>query len=283
MKILKNFTDSYNTSILELVSWKATMARTFLGELRRYLCNFSIHKYKTLSKLKNARSGTAVICALGPSLYENKASTRELLIKASAKKSLFVINHFMWTEFSDIKPTFQFLGDDAFFYNEKNQKYVSKVESVPEVVVFTRMANSYKFRNDNIIYFSGLNFPTVLKGINPKSIVGFADFTILHSLAIALYMGYSRVIVCGFDNNRFMQINSVSPGEIYFKGIRPYDRVEVEKWGSRDTMIKILSSHLVILKSLLLFKNKKIFIVGESSLIDVFPKIDVRTAIGLLE
>jgi ribonucleotide monophosphatase NagD (HAD superfamily) len=80
-----------------------------------------------------------------------------------------------------------------------------------------------------------------------------------------------------------MQIDSVSPGEIYFKGMHAYDSAEVEKWGSRDTMIKILSSHLVILKSLLLFKNKKILIIGESSLIDIFPKIDVKTAIGLLE
>jgi len=283
MNLFKDYTDSYNTSILELISWKATLVRTFLGELRQYIRNFSIHKYKTLSKLKNTRSGTAVICSLGPSLYENKTLTRELLIKASAKKSLFVINHFMWTEFSDIMPTYQFISDNNFFYDEKNYKYVTKVESIPEITVLTRMANSYEFKNNTVIYFSGLNLSTIIKGINPKIVVGFADITVLYSLSVAFYMGYSKVIVCGFDNNRFMHINSVSPGEIYFKGMHSYNSGEVEKWGTRDSMIKILSSHLVILKSLLLFKNKKIFIIGESSLIDVFPKIDVKTALSLLE
>jgi hypothetical protein len=284
LKLFKDFLDSYNTSFIELVSWKFTITRVALGELKRYILNFSINKFSTLRKLKQTKSGTAVICSLGPSLYEDKESMRHLLLKASDNKSLFVINHYLLTEFSDIIPTYQFLSDDHFFNGEDhNNNYLSKVENFPEVTIFTRMANNYRFKNKSVVYFSGVNYPTVTKRINPQFIGGFADATILYALATALYMGYSKIIICGFDNNRFMQIKSVSPGSIYFKNMHVYSDGNLEKWGTRDTMLKVLSSHLVILKSLLLFKQHNILIVGNSSLVDIFPKIDIKTASNLLD
>ena len=60
--------------------------------------------------------------------------------------------------------------------------------------------------------------------------------------------------------------------------MRVYDSEVTEKWGSNDSMIKILSSHLSILKSLRLFKDRNIFITGKSSLVDIFPKIDINKA-----
>jgi len=283
LKIFKNFSDSYNTSFSELLSWKLTIARTFIGELRKYLINFSFNKYNSLSRLKNSRTGVAVICALGPSLYEDKEALRELLIKASRKKVLFVINHYLATEFADIKPNFQVLSDDNFFYDSLSLKYVRLVESFPEIDVITRVSNRYIFSNNNVIYFSGLNFPTVLKTKNPMFPVGYSDISIIHTIAIANFMGFSQIVVCGFDNNRFMQINSVKPGEILFKGMHAYDKDIVENWGTRDTMIKVLASHLSILKSLKMFKKLEIYIVGQSSLVDIFPKIQIREALNLFQ
>jgi hypothetical protein len=278
MKFFKNFSDSYNTSFLQLLSWKSTISIVFIGELRRYIMNFTFTKYKTLSKLKNSNSGVAVICALGPSIYENKSAMRRLLNKASKNKSLFVVNHYLLTEYSDIKPTYQLLSDDNFFYDVISYQYVSLVEKFPEITVLTRMANNYKFKNNKVIYFSGLNYPMCTKKINPKHIVGFSDATILHAIAVAIFMGFSKIVLCGFDNNRFMQIYSVAPKEIFFKGMHSYASEVVEKWGTRDSMIKILSSHLLILKSLHLFKDRNIVITGEGSLVDIFPKIDITTA-----
>ena len=278
MIFFKHFSDSYNTTFLELLSWKATMSRVFIGELRRYVTNFTFTKYRTLSKLKNSNSGVAVICALGPSIYENKSAMRKLLSKASANKSLFVVNYYLLTEYSDIKPTYQFLSDDYFFYGDHTYQYVSLVEESPEITVLTRMANNHKFKNNKVIYFSGLNHPMSTKKINPKYIVGFSDATTLHAIAVAIFMGFSKIVLCGFDNNRFMQIHSSAPQEILFKGMRVYDSEVIEKWGNNDSMIKILSSHLSILKSLNLFKDRDIVTIGRHSLVDIFPKIEVNEA-----
>ena len=278
MIFFKNFSDSYNTTFLELLSWKATMSRVFIGELRRYVKYFTLTKYRTLSKLKNSNSGVAVICALGPSIYENKSAMRKLLSKASDNNSLFVINYFLLTEYSDIKPTYQFLSDDYFFYKDHTYQYLSVVEKSPEITVLTRMANNHEFKNNKVVYFSGLNYPMSNKKINPKYIVGFSDATILHAISVAIFMGFSKIVLCGFDNNRFTQIDSLAPQEILFKGMRVYDRGLTEEWGSNDSMIKILSSHLSILKSLELFKGRNIFITGRGSLVDSFPKIDVNKA-----
>ena len=283
MNFFKSFSDSYNTTFLELLSWKATISRVFIGELKRYVINFTLTKYKTLSKLKNSNSGVAVICALGPSIYENKSAMRKLLSKASDNNSLFVINYFLLTEYSDIKPTYQFLSDDYFFYEDHTYQYLRVVEKSPEITVLTRMANKYKFENNKVIYFSGLNYPMSTKKINPKYIVGFSDATILHAIATAIFMGFSKIVLCGFDNNRFMQIDSLAPKEILFKGMRVYDRELTEEWGSNDSMIKILSSHLSILKSLELFKDRNVFIIGRGSLVDSFPKIDVNKAINFFK
>ena len=283
LKIFRNFSDSYNTTFIELFSWKLTVARTFIGELKKYIINFSVNKYNSLSKLKNSRSGVAVICALGPSIYEDKKALRELLTKASNNKALFVINHYLTTEFADIKPSFQVLSDDNFFNNPVSLRYVKLVENFPEIDIITRVSNNYIFTNNNVIYFSGLNFPTVLKTKNPKFPVGYSDISIIHTMAIANFIGFSQIVVCGFDNNRFMQIHSVKPGEILFKGMHAYDSDIIENWGTRDTMAKVLASHLSILKSLNLFKKLKIFIIGESSLVDIFPKIQIREALDLFQ
>lgn len=279
MKFFEKFSDSYNTTFIQLLSWKVTISKVFIGELRRYIINFNLTKYKTLSRLKNSNSGVAVICALGPSIYEDKSAMRRLLTQASENKSLFVINYYLLTEYSDIKPTYQFLSDDYFFYDDHIYQYVNLVEKFPEITVLTRMANNYKFKNNKVIYFSGLNYPMSNKKINPKYIVGFSDATTLHAIAVAIFMGFSKIVLCGFDNNRFMQIHSSAPQEILFKGMRVYDGELTEKWGSNDSMIKILSSHLSILKSLCLFKDRNIFITGRSSLVDIFPKIDINKAI----
>ena len=162
-------------------------------------------------------------------------------------------------------------------------RYVKLVENFPEIDIITRVSNNYIFTNNNVIYFSGLNFPTVLKTKNPKFPVGYSDISIIHTMAIANFIGFSQIVVCGFDNNRFMQIHSVKPGEILFKGMHAYDSDIIENWGTRDTMAKVLASHLSILKSLNLFKKLKIFIIGESSLVDIFPKIQIREALDLFQ
>lgn len=279
---MREYLESTNLKFSNLLKWKISILRIFIGQVKSYLIGFSISKYKSVSYLKESKSGVAVICATGPSLQENKGSMRRLLQLAAKSDSLFVLNSYLLTDFGDIKPNYQFLVDTDHFTNRIHDPLIKIISENKDIKIVLRMQSKNVFKDNKIFYVSGINLPTFTKKINPKFIVGFFDQSILYALSLVSYMGYSKIILCGFDNNRFRQIVSVKPNQILFKGINVFSNGAVEEWSPRNNMIKVLNSHIMTLESLKLFNREKIFIVGETSFIDTFEKIEITEALKII-
>ena len=113
--------------------------------------------------------------------------------------------------------------------------------------------------------------------------------TAYKALAIACYLGYSRIYVCGFDNDYFKSITASDSNELYYTdnhfyhtqkdginedggdstGESPY---KVNKEIEGNSTGELLYLHHFLFKHLEKFNKYEIYNLDKNSLVDAFSK-----------
>ena len=253
------------------------------------------------TNLKKQFSGNVAILANGPSLNEVIPHLIEFV-----NVDFVVLNYFAFDPvFLDIKPKHYCLADPTFFQDSPSVKNVEKLFSlfehqvnwdinlyIPSVnykrfLIFSKITNkNIKIIKVNTVDYSGFesfrNF-FYSKGFSmprPQNVAIFATF-------VALNLGYSRLLLYGFDHSFFDSIsvnkkNQLCNKETHFYGngtevLKPLIRSDNNQpWKISDYLsaISIMFKSHDLLSNYSNYLNVQIINCTDCSLIDSYERID---------
>jgi len=192
-------------SLWEIVVYRST---TYLKNLLRIMIDsFRYFQDQKITKelLLSKKGKCAIVLANGPSvaLLDPKKV-------AELNYDIFAVNGYVNSDFSAVlKPTHYVLTDPGYFDSENPNFQTSKKVFNLDATLFMPFhldlrvlsgAKVYKFcdREDR----SSKNVSNILR---PR---GYLSMTAYKALSIALYMGYEKVYICGFDNDYILNVSN---------------------------------------------------------------------------
>jgi hypothetical protein len=185
------------------------------------------HEYERLVKLRNSMKGrNAFVFANGPSLTilnPKKIHTTGY--------DIFAVNGYLWSDFSKTaKPSHYVLSDPICFESIKKNHISTTNNDLPEkyllllselskndISLFIPMKyiKSTKPNNKTFGFCDIENelSPNITDITKPR---GYLSMTAYKALAVALYLGYDKIYICGFDNDYFKHLESNKENEIFY-------------------------------------------------------------------
>jgi len=266
----------YGRSITRFTINKLAIASRF--PLRRGL-NFKAKK--NLRDIRNSKSGKiALVLGNGPSLDTlNVDSIRDHV------DDIFVCNDFYSLQIAkSIKADYYCFSDPFYFVNSKkfheNRELVDYLEKSSCLLYISHFYRSQ---------IEKLSFPFLLfndrewfffnKNISPTKSRAYSSVTIYKGLALACYMGYSKIYILGIDNTEFDSYRSNSINEIFMGGENNYaNRTDDAQILGRQVLkfpgdlAGRFHSLANLFHDLRLFSRFPIINLDPNSLITVFPK-----------
>lgn len=112
------------------------------------------------------------------------------------------------------------------------------------------------------------------RNIDPLKPRGYLSMTGYKALAIACYLGYDTIYICGFDNDYFKTITVDENNDLYYTDKHYYDNGIKSKTGPNvgKGLGNYLWEHHLLFKGLELFNHYNIINLNKNSLVDAFPK-----------
>lgn len=267
----------HGRSITRFAINKFAIAFTF--PTRRGLNLDSKHRLK---KMHNSKSGkTALVLGNGPSLNTLNVDSVEEYVD-----DVFVCNDFYSLEISNsVKADYYCLSDPYYFVhlkkfsdNKKLVKYLENTQSILYVSHFYRrylktLNLPYLLFNDREWFF----FNWSVSPIRPRS---YSSVTIYKGLALACYLGYSRIYILGIDNTEFISYRSNLVNDIYVDSESNYASPVKGPQDPSKLFLKFpgdlagrLHSIANLFHDLRLFSKYPITNLDPNSLITSFPKV----------
>lgn len=271
---------------------------SFLGFLRFYVLSkllrvaeffyFVIPNYLEIQKIKsfkNVKAGkSAFVFAGGSSI--SKLDINKIKAYKDKGFDVFAGNSFINSKLGQVvNPDYYFISDDKFFKKnnskflyEENLKVVKNIEEMGIPCFYphryskyvNRKSNSFIF-NDTIDHFSS-NVADLTK---PRP---YVSMTLYKALSLACYMGYSKIYICGFDNDYFKNYQCNQENEIYFEDKHFYTNEigentirKVDK-NFHKTMSSLLIHISTLFSGLEKFKYYPIINLDHQGLVDAFSK-----------
>ena len=248
-------------------------ARYYLSKVLLQRTEFN--KTKSMEGTKKGQS--CFVFANGPSM--NLLDTEKVLQYQKNGMDVFCVNSYIISDIADtVVPDYYVLSDERFFTNTEtiipaNQIIHKLYHADIPVFVPATFLKSIHLTNKYIFNDFG-EYPSY--NINPLKPRGYVSMTAYKALAIACFMGYSPIYICGFDNDQFKSISVDEHNEMWFEYAHYYDKIPMKQKASQFFTHGSLANYLLdcsrLFKSLELFKNYYIVNLNTRGLIDVFTK-----------
>lgn len=237
------------------------------------------------SKLHESKAGkVALVLGSGPSLNNLNLETLDCHID-----DLFVINAFNQLKVSSkVKPTFYGLSDPAHFGLLAGEQALELRETLRYIkdsgatLVLPHTAHDNNvFGEFNRIYFDDRERVFFNKNLSPLKPRSYGSTTIYKMLALAVFMGYDKIYILGFDNTNFFNYRGRPDNLMQDLGGATADK-NVEKKSSfigdferefTSGMAGRMQSYAHLFGDLHKFNSCKIINLDPYSLTDAFPKV----------
>ena len=240
-------------------------------------------KLRETKKLKNAKKGKeCFVFANGPSI-----SLLDIKKIAEYQKygfDVICVNSYIVSAIAKtVTPNFYVLSDPLSF-GVKDERDISEdtMNTLKKIVDILRelkipvfipaeftnlnLFDNYYIFNDSENRFNG--------NIDPTKPRGYLSMTAYKALAIACYLGYDSIYICGFDNDYFKTFSVDENNDIYFSDRHFYDGGNKTKSTSNvgRGLGNLLWEQHLLFKHLELFTKHPIINLNPNSLVDAFPK-----------
>lgn len=282
-----NFQQYYinpNMRLSSLVFQKIGVLLNFLFSLpEMFLYRSALTGLRKIRESKSDR--TALLIANGPS----SANLNFKRIKdeiQSGNLEIYLINFSILDEdFLELNPNYVVLSDEATkpdVESLRNKELWDLLSSLKSTQVITPMLWHGKFKQLSCENFSCLHFVDVsligwTDNCSPMYPYGYVPLTAYKALSVASYMGYSEILISGYDNSMFRSISVDSKNRI-IEGPNhssetyrdSHDLTKLFENGIADYFYGLSLSFLSLRKA---FGNFKITNLGIDSEVDCFPKI----------
>jgi hypothetical protein len=240
---------------------------------------------KNTSSLRDSKAGkVALVLGSGPSL---NALNVEVL--DDHVDDVFVINAFNQLKVADrVKPAFYGLSDPAHFVAQAGAQALeltetlSYIKSVGATLVLPHTAySSFAFADISKIYFDDRERMFLNNNLSPLKPRAYGSTTLYKMLAMAVFMGYEKIYLLGFDNTNFLNYRGRPDNLMQDLGGATADR-KIEKKSSfigeyekefTSGMAGRMQSYAHLFGDLHKFNSGKIFNLDPYSLTDAFPKV----------
>ena len=219
MVTFANIESSIGLSVSRQIAKRLLLLYSF-GRVRWTTRKYLRHALKGLAGKRNSGLGReALIIAHGH-------STGRLNVEGVARAmeqglDVFAINHFYATELSSaISPTHLVLSD-PFTGPSSRQASAAQIwnylDQDPDVQLIAPHAwyPQLNVRRSSTLYFNDCGLQGLTKNISPMRPKGYVSRTAFVALAVAIYMGYDRIFIIGFDNTMHRGFRVDEFGEVH--------------------------------------------------------------------
>jgi hypothetical protein len=245
-----------------------------------------IWHFRDYAKLKtfkgSARGRSAFVFANGPSM--------KILDPRKIKGmnfDIFAVNGYLWTDFAKIAPpTHYVLSDPGCFYMpnkpnrtphilEVSRKYIPLLDEI-ESMAITLFVPTWLLRaqkNKNAVGFCDVEnefSKNVSDVARPR---GYITMTAYKALAIALYMQYEKIYICGMDNDYFKWLETNETNQLFYNDRHFFDNgKKTSTQGDGDTVGEFLYHHHFLFAHFSKFPGRSIVNLDKNSLNTHFSK-----------
>lgn len=278
----KDFFYYQESSILQIIKYRV------ISQIKSNIKNLIIfYRYKNqikkTLKLKSSKSNKkAFVFANGPSV--NKLDPEKI---NGFNYDIFCVNGFLFSEFSKkVHPNYYILSDPSYFNGAKgndsqrniklNNKLLEKIDN-NKITLFAPLEHlnlckvKYKYGFNDVENIFSNNVYNITK---PRS---YRSMTAYKALAIACFLGYEEIYICGFDNSYFQNLEVDSDNNLSY--VIPHlvggesHRVFLEDVpGCGKNIGEYLYLDHNLFEDLEKFKSKNIFNLDKSGLVSSFSK-----------
>lgn len=247
---------------------------------------------KPLAQLINAKNKTsALVLANGPSVGQPKPEDLVGFCRDN-KLEVFGLNYMISSDLSKELNIDHFVSTDPNFLNPNSPEYDSLIKSFGSSGVqnvYLPLGYNKKVVNDieqlgiNIVHFCDIQGSQVFsQSISPLKPRSYVSMTAFKALSLAVFMGYKKIYILGFDNSFFKNVvcdqnNKLHRVQEHFDS-KAYklDGQKTLIFGGKRKMYQELIGNSRLFSDLNKFKGKgsEIVNIDPYSLTDAFPKID---------
>jgi hypothetical protein len=252
-------------------------------------------KYAELFKLQGKRKGKiAFVLASGPSINKlDPEKVKKFCIEHNAE--IFCINYFVNSAFAEITQADYWLISDPRHFDVTIQDTAKAYSNLARVIrkgVFAADSHSHLAKANThlpIIPFNDYETSGIFsKNTNPCYPRSYVTMSAYKALAVATFMGYDKVYICGFDNTYIRDLGCDENNTLYRRINHFYTNptVNADPLNYRDynmglganekprlrTVAEELLAYSRLFSDLNRFKKFPVFNLDGDSLTDAFPK-----------
>jgi hypothetical protein len=262
-----------------------------------YLILSSKNKIKELKKtslLRNAMNHTnAFVFANGPSL--KKLDFFKVKKYQEEGFKIFCVNSFIGDGTGLIFiPDYYVLSDPAFFgfFNElyeildkeadkrieEIKNNINALKNNKDIKLFMPIQFYRKLDMDNeIFYFNDIEYRWFNKNVSniiyPRA---YLSMTAYKALAIACFMGFEKIYICGFDNDYFKNITVDIENNLYYTNMHFKEqgdsKIKKVTHSEASNIAELLLDFSSLFEDLYKFPKDRIINLDKESLVDAFSK-----------
>ena len=241
---------------------------------------------KATFRLKNSKAGkTALILGNGPSL--DKLNPKKI---SKEVDDIFVVNNFYKLQIaSGIRPTYYVLSDPTSFFSVgqmsmDNKELVDYLESIGCNLILPHHVSENFLPMNTKIYFDDRDNFLFNRNIDPTKPRGYISVTLYKAIAMACYLGYSRIYILGLDNTEFYGYEGAADNRLMFNSTS-YAQSNPAKERDREKLVAAyngltyeysiagrMQAYAYLFGDLELFPKTIIRMLDQYSLIDTFVK-----------
>lgn len=291
MKIIQNVIEHIKAFLLNYVNNSShtlyadikELFATYVLSMGYYLIYILLQRdnLKKTKELKNIKKGLrCFVFANGPSM--NLLDAKKIGQYQNSGFDVICVNSYLLSDMADtVVPDYYVLSDPISFGASKNLVPDAVMDAQKKVIERVNDLNipvfiPAQFTNNSLKHYYIFNdlenrFTSNINPIKPR---GYLSMTAYKALAIACYLGYDTIFICGFDNNYFKTFSVDENNDIYYVDKHYYDtgfkrNVRPNKG---EGLGNLLWEHHLLFKNLELFKKYNIINLNKNSLVDAFSK-----------
>jgi hypothetical protein len=241
------------------------------------------NELKRTQKLKNTKKGKkCFVFANGPSM--NLLDVEKIERYQKAGFEVICVNSYIISDMAKtVVPDYYVLSDPTYFapyqdvIDAEKRQIARLIELKILVFIPAQFSNRNLFKHNCIFNDFENRFNRNIDPIKPR---GYRTMTAYKALAIACYMGYEKIYICGFDNDYFKALSVDENNYVYYIDKHFYDdEIKYRATpGVGEGLADILWEHYRLFKDMDLFRQFNIINLNKNGLIDTFskkPDIDI--------
>jgi len=291
MKIIQNVIEHIKAFLLNYVN---NSSHTLYADIKELFATYvlSIGYYliyilpqrdnlKRTKELKNIKKGRrCFVFANGPSM--NLLDVKKIEKYQNAGFDVICVNSYILSDMADtVVPDYYVLSDPISFGASKNlvpdavmnaqKKVIERVNDLNIPVFIPAQFTNNSLKHYYIFNDFGNKFTS---NINPIKQRGYSSMTAYKALAIACYLGYDTIFICGFDNDYFKSFSVDDNNDIYYIDRHYFDAglKRIVRPNKGEGLGNLLWEHHLLFKNLELFKKCNIINLNKNGLVDAFSK-----------